>query len=137
MIILFLNFSHDWAVYQIYPRTSGANEALAPGENLQLGLSIAEQYQLIPHLAPQFDQAREFIKVIATLKEVDLGLLQMPPLKSADQVEQTIPPEKQNEALQALGIQVKPDTHRRSPEIPPQNIAQDWFTYEIAYRLIR
>lgn len=81
------DFPYDWGVYQVYPQVRGAHEALEPGKPFYLGLDRQRSRQLRASLPdPQVLEAREVLKVIATVEDTDFEILRQGALKSAYQV---------------------------------------------------
>lgn len=136
LYVAVFNFTHDWAVYQLYPRMQGAHEALEPGKKLQLGLSVKKSEQLTPILPKEINEAREFIKVIATVAESDFELLQMGPLKTPGQTRSAALPGKRS-ALTELLEQAAQGSGARALGAPPSTVEDEWITAELQFRMLR
>ena len=132
-----LNFAHDWSITQLYPRMRGAHEAVkAHGGKLSLGLSRKRREQLTPGLPEGVNEAREFIKVIATLEETDFELLQMSALKSADD-SRSVTSRGKRSALTTLLEQAAGGSETRAIGAPATAVEDEWTTAEIQFRIVR
>ncbi len=136
LYIAVFNFAHDWSVNQLYPRMAGASEALEPGRTISLGLSPKRKEQLQPGLDEGINEAREFVKVIATLAETDFELLQMRSLKTAGQTRSVALGGKRS-ALTALLEQAAQGSGKRAIGTPPSTAEDEWTTTEVQFRLVR
>jgi len=74
-----LEFSYDWSIFKMYPRIAGSHEQLEPGKTFVVGHQRERYAFKLPSEVPE---ARQVIKVIATLEETDFELLQQGPLKT-------------------------------------------------------
>lgn len=136
LYVAVFNFAHDWSVNQLYPRMAGEHAALEPRRTLSLGLSAKRQEQLTPGLEEGFNEAREFIKVIATVDETDFELLQMGSLKTPGTTRSVALPGKRS-ALTTLLEQAAAGSGKRAIGTPPSTAEDEWTTTEIQYRLVR
>ncbi len=136
LYLAIFNFAHDWSVNQLYPRMADAGEALEPGQKIELGLSAKRNEQLQPGLDKGINEAREFVKVIATLAQTDFELLQMSPLKTAGQT-RSVARSGPRSPLTALLEQAAQGSGKRAIGAPPSTAADEWATAEIQFRLVR
>ena len=137
LFITAFNFAHDWSVSRLYPRIKGAHEALpGNGGKLRLGLTRKRREQLTPGLPKGVNEAREFIKVIATLEETDFELLQMGELKSPTATRSVTRGDKRS-ALTSLLEQAADGSGTRAIGAPVAAVEDEWMTAEIQFRLTR
>lgn len=134
--IAVFNFAHDWSVNQLYPRMGSAGEALEPGRTISLGLSPKRKEQLQPGLDEGINEAREFVKVIATVEQTDFELLQMRPLKTAGQT-RSVALSGSRSPLTALLEQAAQGSGKRAIGTPPSTAEDEWATTEVQFRLVR
>ncbi len=130
------DFSYDWSVTQLYPRVGGAHEALAPGKTISIGLSRKRSEQLAPQLPQEVAEARQIVKVIATVDDADFELLQQGPLKApfAKRGARTRDG-KPVSALSRLLEQAMVGGTRSALGPPPASIEDEWTTAQIEFRL--
>jgi len=133
------NFTHDWAVSQLYPRIGGAHERLAPGQTLSLGLSRKKRDQLAPNLPEEVAEAREFVKVIATVDDADFEILQQKSLKSPHHTRSVQTRGAHVSALSALLEQAAGGGVAQSRNLgAPVGTADDeWTTASVDFRMVQ
>jgi hypothetical protein len=136
LYVAVFNFAHDWSVNQLYPRVEGEHTALEPGRTIALGLSAKRKEQLMPGLSEGINEAREFIKVIATVDETDFELLQMHPLKTAGAT-RSIAQAGKRSALTALLERAAQGSSTRALGTPPSTSQDEWTTTDVQFRLVR
>jgi hypothetical protein len=137
LFIAVLNFAYDWSIVQLYPRMQGSHETLsANGGKLSLGLSRKRQEQLAPGLPKEFNEASEFIKVIATRKETDFEILQMSNLKSPIKSRSASRSSKDS-PLTIMLEQAANGSPTRSLRTPPTKAEDEWTTTESQFRIVR
>jgi hypothetical protein len=137
LYIAIFDFSYDWSIRQLFPRLRGARERLAGGKTISLGLSNERRSQLAPSLARELNEAREFIKVIATVQEADFEILQQRKLKEPFATRGVTPGLKPASALDRLMAQAMQGGRTRSPGPPPDNTSEAWTTAQIGFRLVQ
>jgi hypothetical protein len=115
----------------------GAHERLAGGKSISLGLSNEWRSQLAPSLARELSEAREFIKVIATVEEADFEILQQGKLKEPFATRGVTHGLKLASALDRLMVQAMRGGLTRSPGPLPDNTSKAWTTTQIGFRLIQ
>ena len=128
--------THDWSVVRLYPRAQGAHEALEAGRSIRLGFSPRRAEQLAAQLPKGVSEAREYIKVIATVEEADFELLEMGALKTPGQTRAVAPPGPRS-ALNELFEQAAQGSGTRALGAPPSTVEDEWTTAEVQFRLIR
>lgn len=130
------DFSYDWSIAQLYPQTRGAHESLAPGKTYSLGLSRKRREQLAPQLPPEIAEARQRVKVIATVEDADFELLQQKPLKAPFATRSALARGgRPVSALSKLLEQAMQGGQTRALGVPPASVEDEWTTAQIEFRL--
>lgn len=138
LYLAIFNFSHDWAILQLYPSVQGSHEALPAGEALSLGLSRKRMQQLAPSLPQELNEVREYIKVIATLEDTDFEVLQQKSLKEPYTKRKVRAiGHKPVSALGALLGQAMSGGRARALGSPPASVEDEWNTAQIAFHVIQ
>jgi hypothetical protein len=137
LYLAIFNFSHDWAILQLYPSVQGVHEALPAGETLSLGLSRKRRQQMAPSLPKELSEAREYVKVIATLEDTDFEVLKQKSLKEpyARRSVRAIG-DMPVSALGALLGQVMSGGRARALGSPPASVEDEWNTAQITFQVI-
>ncbi|MCE7984845.1 MAG: caspase family protein [Caldilinea sp. CFX5] len=132
LYVTLLGFGWDWSIAQLYPDTAGANEALAPGRQVSLGLSNRRSEQRILQVASGMTERRDRFKVIATVQETNFDTLRQGALKSpfvakavAPATDRPLSPLEQILQSAVLGGQ------RNIYGPPPATTEDEWTTAEL------